>query len=590
MTAYLFIPPNATPEHPAPAIVTTHGWFVTKEYQDINYIELARRGYVVIANDMYGHGDSDRFSGVDWNQRGSGQYDAVELLSKLPYVDKTKIGITGHSYGGRACYASIMADNTAPRPLISAVLIAGNEPYQMVSIERGVRATEELPYGTDSSGNWNDIYGSRTAGFIAGKYDEIFYRTFAEDGSHTIPRDYIKTADPQTFLNFGRPSGTPGAETRMADTWYTQNVNGKQVSRVFYTPPLIHPAEVFSRTAARETVEFFDKAFGAPKSIPATNQVWQIKAFFGLLGIAGFFIFALSFAILMLFTPAFASLRAKQILSLEGPRSRTGLFWFWGGLVVIATFTLVSFLPTITWAGFNTPNYPIFTQGVSLAMAGWSFICGIFLIVVMIFFYNFYMKKEGRGLASIGVKIPLPVLGKTILLAVITVAVTYLWVFFSVYFFKVDFRFWLFSIRAFRPAFLYYALPYIPFFLTLYVAHSVLINSFNYFKLGNREWINIAILTAANTLATLVYVAIQYITLYATGELATFNLFYFGNVGGSWLIQSIIPCIASALIARKIFSVTGNPYIGGIINALLVTFITCTTQLTMITSFPYTLV
>ena len=49
--ALLYIPDSATPQSPAPAIVACHGYNNTAEVQDINAIELSRRGYVVISID-----------------------------------------------------------------------------------------------------------------------------------------------------------------------------------------------------------------------------------------------------------------------------------------------------------------------------------------------------------------------------------------------------------------------------------------------------------------------------------------------------------------------------------------------------------
>ena len=59
MSALLFIPENATVDNPAPAIVTSHGWFNNREMQDMNFVEYSRRGYVVLSIDMYGHGNSE---------------------------------------------------------------------------------------------------------------------------------------------------------------------------------------------------------------------------------------------------------------------------------------------------------------------------------------------------------------------------------------------------------------------------------------------------------------------------------------------------------------------------------------------------
>ena len=69
LAANLYIPSNATKENPAPAIVTSHGWHNNKEMQDCNFVEYARRGYVVIALDLYCHGDSTKLPGLN-HQKG----------------------------------------------------------------------------------------------------------------------------------------------------------------------------------------------------------------------------------------------------------------------------------------------------------------------------------------------------------------------------------------------------------------------------------------------------------------------------------------------------------------------------------------
>ncbi|WP_298740941.1 dienelactone hydrolase family protein [uncultured Microbacterium sp.] len=59
MSALLFKPAAVSADDPRPAIVVSHGWWNNREMQDANYVELARRGYVVLSIDMYGHGNSD---------------------------------------------------------------------------------------------------------------------------------------------------------------------------------------------------------------------------------------------------------------------------------------------------------------------------------------------------------------------------------------------------------------------------------------------------------------------------------------------------------------------------------------------------
>ena len=80
LDALLLIPETATPENPAPAIVASHGWYNNREMQDLNYVEYARRGFVVISISMYGHGDSEKLPNNTWwndENNANGLYDAV---------------------------------------------------------------------------------------------------------------------------------------------------------------------------------------------------------------------------------------------------------------------------------------------------------------------------------------------------------------------------------------------------------------------------------------------------------------------------------------------------------------------------------
>ena len=43
MSDLLFVPDTATAENPAPAIITSHGWYNNREMQDMNVVEYARR-------------------------------------------------------------------------------------------------------------------------------------------------------------------------------------------------------------------------------------------------------------------------------------------------------------------------------------------------------------------------------------------------------------------------------------------------------------------------------------------------------------------------------------------------------------------
>ena len=149
----LYIPPTATPETPAPGVLLLHGYQNDHETNAAYAIELARRGYVALSIDCYGHGatkcgltsrgyvnhvvkvnygnDSEadgtfvqiggptryrilmNFSnlsffddhytrdaeGNDMRDTTVGGASAYAYLASLPYVDATRLALTGHSMG-----------------------------------------------------------------------------------------------------------------------------------------------------------------------------------------------------------------------------------------------------------------------------------------------------------------------------------------------------------------------------------------------------------------------------------------------------------------------------------------------------------
>lgn len=98
-------PATATEDNPAPAVITSHGYHATLETQDITSIELARRGFVVFNMDTYSAGSSSGTTlpyGVSRSYYGLGMLQLVDYVhDNIDYVDPDRIGITGHSTGGR---------------------------------------------------------------------------------------------------------------------------------------------------------------------------------------------------------------------------------------------------------------------------------------------------------------------------------------------------------------------------------------------------------------------------------------------------------------------------------------------------------
>lgn len=560
-SALLFKPDSATADAKAPAIVVSHGWWNNREMQDANYVELARRGYVVISIDMYGHGNSDPLTVGNEAVGGTGMYDAVRLIADLPYVDTAKIGITGHSNGARAANFSIQIDDAAEKPLIAAVLLVDNDGIY-----------------TDADGAYTDIYGTRDAGIVADQYDEFFFRSYDANGvAITAPRDYIGTPNAQSFLHYG-VDPTTTSDTRTQDTVYTDGTSGAM--RVVYTPAQTHPWGPFSKTTTTHVLDFFDEAFGAPNPIASGSQVWQVKEGFNLLGLIGFGIFLVAFAKALLFTRAFAGLRYTPTEQLAGT-SRKGLAWFWGGLAVSALFSGWSYIvlsqsPEVSGVAYNAIDF-FLKQGAVYFIALWAAINGVAGLVVMTISYLLFGRRNGQSLRAVGILPGWKKFFHGIGLALVVVIAAFSIVALVDYFFKTDFRIWVIAVKAFTPDKIGIALAYLPFYVVYFFANSIAVNGFNRFTLRGKEWINTAIVALFNSLAPIVLVAVQYITFANTGELVP----GFGGIFSIWLFPVIVILAVSAVISRKIYRVTNNPYIGGFINAAVVVLISVTNSLTV---------
>jgi pimeloyl-ACP methyl ester carboxylesterase len=104
IAAKLFVPDGASASNPMPAVVNMHGYQNDKNVQDPFSIELARRGFVVLAPDSLGHGDSGGgLNTAAWFGDPTyvmGNETALAWLIKQPYVDAANIGVMGHSMGG----------------------------------------------------------------------------------------------------------------------------------------------------------------------------------------------------------------------------------------------------------------------------------------------------------------------------------------------------------------------------------------------------------------------------------------------------------------------------------------------------------
>ena len=161
MNAYLILPPKANGR--CPAIITQYSGPGSQEVVDrwkVDWTQYAAlKGYVVLCVDPRGTGGKGR----QWETvtyRNLGHYESIDLrgaarwLAGQSFVDPSRIGITGWSYGGYETLMAISADDGEANPFACAVAIAPVTSwryYDTVYSERYMLTPGENTLGYDES-------------------------------------------------------------------------------------------------------------------------------------------------------------------------------------------------------------------------------------------------------------------------------------------------------------------------------------------------------------------------------------------------------------------------------------------------------
>jgi dipeptidyl-peptidase-4 len=161
LNAYLIKPPNFDANRKYPVFFTVYGGPGSQTVLDSwgggNYLwhqMLAQRGYIVASVDNRGTGARGRaWRKIIYKQMGvietQDQAAAARVIGRLPYVDSTRIGIWGWSYGG---FMSLNVITQAPdvyRMAIAVAPVTHWKYYDTIYTERYMGLPQENAAGYD---------------------------------------------------------------------------------------------------------------------------------------------------------------------------------------------------------------------------------------------------------------------------------------------------------------------------------------------------------------------------------------------------------------------------------------------------------
>jgi len=573
VSGILFVPKNATEANPAPAVVLTHGYLNNRELQLQNAIELARRGFVVLTVDREGHGNYPNSGTQNAMMATAGLYDSAKYVYNLPYVDKTRVGISGHSMGGMTTASVLSSDSKGTFDdngkatgnglhIISAGLLQG--------------------YSSFSGAGANVSVGNLKA-----NDDEFFYTGRDYQNNRTIARQYLTSTGAANFVGakFDGPINVINKAKYIGGV-VTDIPEGTQAPapfRVVYENNEIHPLNHFSTKAAADVVNFFYTAFGTPagaKYIKSTNETWWIKEAFSFIGLIAIFFCIFPAAGLLLELPCFRSLKRDESLPLA-KREVKGIYgWimYLAPAIICTLFSGFSIKKMNSLGGQWFPKNNLYPQDTTGWVSMWAVVCGLFALgVILVFWLIDYIVKRARKKNELVVnpfecgymKGGLLDFIKTALLGTIIVVGMYAILYCTWGIFKVDFRIWTLDMKVFDiPKMLPTMLRYTQIFAIFYLINGFTNQSYSAKNLP--EWATIAINAFFNVAGIFLVMMIQYGTFKSTGV-----LWQSGMALGYIVLFPIVPIlIVAAIITRNLYKKTGTVWLGAFINALLFTIMT----------------
>ncbi len=568
MAGLLYVPETATPTNKVPAIVVAHGFTGTIPSMYAVTLEMARQGYVVLSIEMLEHGHS---SGpyehiAPW--RGMHAYSALQYLGKLPYVDVANIGMYGHSFGAVevqfATRKAVKNSESDPTVIVPKAFFNGaNNPKIMDDESAGVLDLDWATInGTEDEFRFFFDPTHKTAVYMMGFSGAEYNKYYVYNENTSLSREEAIEA-----VERGEPL------------------------RAIFSYPGIHVMAHYSSMVNDYILDFFNISLNSGTApTPKSGQTWFIRDIFSGFVLAGFLLFLITFILVMLETKYFKSIvNPEPLAPIAWDNSKSkAIYWGLFAFAVLITANLFFWAAGFFWqnrlSGGLMPtlimpsNY--FQQPAANSITAFNLIIGSILLVMFLLTYFLSMKKNGITVDNLGLKITKNTLGKTILLALIAFLSGYLLLSTVYFLFSTDARFFEFAFSPMTPRRFWIMLKYLPFFLYFFIISSLVNNSFTRVR-GKSDALNMFLVVISSVGGLLLLWLLDYLLSLAAGP----NVRIFSPLPEWWfpgkgqvglqeilLLPMLFIGIVSAVYSRIIFKKTGSIWLGGIFNALLVTF------------------
>jgi len=543
-----FKPRSASAEHPAPLIFVVPGFQRSKEALSNIALELARRGFVTASIDPYAQGSSSAsLSRRSATTEGYGLFAMVDYAASsenLNYIDRNRVGATGHSAGGNAAiraanYFGRESQRTGLPSKLDSVYVSGYVLTLTDDVLADVRSNVGVSYAL---------------------YDEGAYRNELQHGDLRIAPESLRAVNSGLLevsavsaVEMGRHYGDKATRTL----------------RVVHNERVLHPFQPYMAEATANQIEYFQHVFEWSSELSPYDQVWQWKEILGFVSLVAALVALLPMGQLLLQTPWFAAL-VTPVASPPARPAGKGRAVFWTTFVVGALIACFTYIPmaelsqSLFVAASTRQLTWFFPQRMNNAVMLWALLNGSVGFLMFWLSYRYYGRKRGSSPSFWGVSTSGRELLRTLVAALILFSGFFLLLSIVYYFLHVDYRFLFMGVRVFQPELLILLAVYAPFFFVFFLSNSLRINAAMRFA-GQPEWRSMLLGGIANSLGLILIIIVQYVTFVATGMVYWTDGWLYVN-----LLFGVVPMMfVLPYFNRYYFRMTGKIYLGPMVTCFV---------------------
>ena len=549
IVADLFKPVSANASNPSPLVIVVPGFQRSKETLSNISIELSRRGIVTIAIDPYAQGlSSSSFSKRAATKEGYGMFALVDYVydtSILNYIDRDKIGVTGHSAGGLAAMRAAqhfgkLAKKNNTKSKIHSVFVSGM--LRMGFKEKDLKKVES------------------NVGVSYALYDEGAWQNELKHGS-------LENA-PEILRLINLLSEEENNINKVEIGKYYGSLNNNSASIIF-NEKLLHPFQPYAKEAISNQINYFLDVFQMKTSVPGEIQIWYWKEILTFICLVCGLILIIPFSKSLIGLPYFQELRNPIPKALPTPTEK-GLILFWSILFLSILIACFSFIPlseltkSIFADAANRKQTWFFPQRMNNTIMLWATLNGTIGLILFYLSYTLFGKKNGVAKNMLGLSVSFIQVLKTILLAIFIASSYFILLFIIYYLFHIDYRFIFISAKVFNIETLYVLPMYLPFLFLFFLSNSFRINVSGRFQ--GYVGLPISLLHILATSGGLIAIlCIQYIHFWLTGTVFWKEGWLYVN-----LLFSVVPILlVLPLFQQYFFKLTGRVYLGPLTMSII---------------------